>query len=208
MGQMNQVIPRCLGCLGIGPGQKHPVPGDLRPAGPDLLAVDHPLVPIPFGAGLQRCQVGTRVGLREQLAPLLLAGEDRPQVSLLLSGVAEGEQGRRRPTHGDGVVGATHARRGQLLVDDQFLEDIGALPVRLRETGLNVTGPRQLLRAGIGMVGKPVTDPEAPGIIGREPERSPPLNLLPTSVITVPTVARPVRPAESLGDCRDDEPEE
>ena len=101
------------------------------------------------------------------MAPLLLAGENRPQVTFLLCGVAEVEKGRRRPTKGDGIVRAAHSRRGQLLVDDQFLEDIGVLPVRRRETGLHVTGPGQLLRAGIRMVGQPVSDPEAPGIIGR-----------------------------------------
>ena len=56
----------------------------LRPAGPDLLAVDDEIVAVFDRRGLQGSQVRTGVGLAVPLAPDHLAAGDARQVHLLL----------------------------------------------------------------------------------------------------------------------------
>ena len=71
--------------LGLGAGQQDPEPGLVGVAGPDLLARDHPLVAVERRPGCvsdARSRAGA--GLAEQLAPDLLAGQQREQVPLLL----------------------------------------------------------------------------------------------------------------------------
>jgi hypothetical protein len=60
---------RVLGGIGVGAGQQEDVVGELGLGGPHLLAVDHPLVAVEFGPGLERGQVAAGVGLGEPLAP-------------------------------------------------------------------------------------------------------------------------------------------
>ena len=43
--------------IGLGTDETEHVVGLLRAAGPDLLAVDHPLIAIEFTAGLQRGEI-------------------------------------------------------------------------------------------------------------------------------------------------------
>ena len=52
---------------------------NFRLAGPDLLAVDHPLVSVESGPRRHTRQVAPGVGLAEALTPELLAPEDRRQ---------------------------------------------------------------------------------------------------------------------------------
>src|ERR1700741_2411082 len=67
-----------------GPGKEDRVRCQLGSAGPYLLALDVPPAVHLGGGGTQRGQVRARLRLGEQLAPDLLAGEDRSQVALLL----------------------------------------------------------------------------------------------------------------------------
>jgi hypothetical protein len=72
-----------------GAGEQDRVCCQLGPAGPDLLALDAPPAVHLGGGGAQRGQLRARLRLGEQLAPDLLAGEDRSKVPLLLVGGAE-----------------------------------------------------------------------------------------------------------------------
>ena len=85
---------------------------------------------------------------------------------LYLLGRTESQQRGRRPSQCNRIVGQLHSRGGQFLVNDHLFEDVGSLAPGSRETGLHITGPGQLLRTGIGMIGKPVANPQASGIIG------------------------------------------
>ena len=73
-----------LGRLGVGAGDEHPPLGEVGEGGPHLLAVDDPLVAVAHGLGGEAGDVGAGARLGEQLAPHLLAGEQRTQVALLL----------------------------------------------------------------------------------------------------------------------------
>ena len=73
-----------LGHVGIGAGDQQAVVGIMRARGPDLLAVDDPVVAVLFGAGAQARDVGAAGGLREQLAPDLLAGGELRQIMPLV----------------------------------------------------------------------------------------------------------------------------
>ena len=81
----------------------------LRAARPDLLPGDPPAVAVGHRAGLERREVGARVGLGEALAPDLLAGEDRAEEAVLLLVGAPDHQ--RRPAEQDAEhVGGSGAR--------------------------------------------------------------------------------------------------
>ena len=60
---------RVLRRVGVGAGEQEAVVGELGLGGPHLLAVDHPLVAVEHGRGLERREVGAGVGLAEALAP-------------------------------------------------------------------------------------------------------------------------------------------
>ena len=62
-----------LGRRRVGAGQQDAPAGDVGVAGPDLLAVDDPLVAVALGPGGERGQVGAGTRLAEELAPDLLA---------------------------------------------------------------------------------------------------------------------------------------
>jgi pimeloyl-ACP methyl ester carboxylesterase len=73
-----------LGQLRIGPCQQQAPAGNVRPARPHLLPVDHPLVAVPASGRGHRGQVATSPGLAEELAPDLFTREQRSQVALHL----------------------------------------------------------------------------------------------------------------------------
>src|SRR6202000_362140 len=60
---------------GCGAGEQNTPGGELRDAGPDLLPVDDPVVPVLDRAGSQRRQVAARSRLGKALTPLLFAPE-------------------------------------------------------------------------------------------------------------------------------------
>ena len=87
-----------LGHLGIGAGQQHAQVGLLAVGGPDLLAVDDPLVAVAHRPGLEPGQVRSGRRFREQLAPRLPSGDDGPDVAvdLLLGPVGGDGRGRQQ----------------------------------------------------------------------------------------------------------------
>ena len=101
-----------LGHLGVGARHEHAPLGVVGEGGPHLLAGHHPLAVVLDRLGLQRREVGARVGLREPLAPDLLAREDRLDEALLLLLGPVGDDGR--PAHGEpeDVRGRGGVRRG------------------------------------------------------------------------------------------------
>ena len=75
-----------LGHLWIGAHDEQAPLGDVGQRRPHLLAVDDPLVAVLHAARRQAREVGPRARLAEELAPDLLAGEQRPQARLLRLG--------------------------------------------------------------------------------------------------------------------------
>ena len=115
IGSTNIVMPACgFGASGSVRASSSPkwASGGVRR--PHLLAVDHPFVAVADGAGPQRGEVGSGVGLGEQLAPLLVGTDQRRAGSAASaprsrtrSSVAE------RQVHADAAaVGATVRRSG------------------------------------------------------------------------------------------------
>ena len=88
-----------LGRLRIGADQAEDPVGLVGIAGPDLLAVDQPMVALVLALGLQRGEVGAGAGLGIALAPADLAARDLGQEVLLLLLGAIFEQ--RRAEHRD-----------------------------------------------------------------------------------------------------------
>ena len=82
--------------VGVGAAEDEDVVGHEALGGPDLLAVDDPLVAVEDGLGLEAGEVGARVGLAEALAPGDLAGEDLGEEELLLLLGAPLQDGRAR----------------------------------------------------------------------------------------------------------------
>ena len=80
MSRISQVMPLCLGAVGVGAHQQLAVVGHVRPGAPDLLAVHHVVVAVALGPGAQRGQIGSGLGLGEALAPDVVAAQDAGQV--------------------------------------------------------------------------------------------------------------------------------
>ena len=101
-----------LRCVRVGAGQHEDVVGENGLGGPDLLAVDDPLVAVEHGLGLEAGQVGAGVGLGEALAPGDLPAEDLGDELLLLllgpplqdRGADEGVAEEVGPHRGAGAV--------------------------------------------------------------------------------------------------------
>ena len=109
-----------LRCFGIGAGDEHPAVGPVRERVPHLLPVDDPLIAVAHCTGRQAREVGAGTGLAEELAPQLLAGEQRPQEPRLELVVGVGRDRRRGKEDAESValerVGA-HAGGSDAFVD-------------------------------------------------------------------------------------------
>ena len=73
----------------IRPDQHEHHVGTMAHGRPDLGTVDHELIAVEHCTGLNRRQIGTRVGLRVALAPLDFSTSDRTQMLRPLLVVAE-----------------------------------------------------------------------------------------------------------------------
>ena len=96
--------------IGVGAGDQHPPSGEVRQGGPHLLTVDDPLVAVEHGPGRQPGDVGARTRLGEELAPDLLAREERAEVALLLGLAAVRDDGGRTHAVADDVAHGGHRR--------------------------------------------------------------------------------------------------
>ena len=144
IGQMKYDTPRCFGQVGVGAGDEDAEAGVLRAARPDLLPVDDELVAVAHGPGAEVGEVAAAARLGEQLAPELLAGEDRPQVAVLLLLAAGVEDRRRRPADADRVDRSPDLGLGQLVVDDQLVDRVGVEAPRTRPVRGDVAGLGEL----------------------------------------------------------------
>src|SRR6185312_14995061 len=78
-----------LGHIGIGAGDQKAVVGIMRARGPDLLAVDDPVVALLLRAGTKPRHVRAAGRLGEQLAPDVFAGRELWQIVPLVLLAAE-----------------------------------------------------------------------------------------------------------------------
>ena len=161
-----------LGGVGVGARDEHAPLRVLGAAGPDLLAGDDPVVAVADGAGLDRGQVRPGVGLGEPLAPDLLGGQDRVQITLaLLLGPPRHDRrtGEQQPEH---VRRQRRAGAAELLEEDRRLRQGRPAPAVLNRP----------VHGRPAVVGHPALEIDAPlvvrvlvadrlvvGLIGREP---------------------------------------
>ena len=114
-------MPAVIGRVRVGPHQRDAPVGEARVRRPHLLPVHDVDAAALLGARREPGEVAPRVGLAEQLAPHVVAGEDprHPSPALLLGAVRH----QRRPDEAD--AGAPEERRrlgaGELLVVDREL---------------------------------------------------------------------------------------
>ena len=103
---------------GVGPGQHEAEVRVAGSAGPDLLPVDHPLGALRGRSGSNAGEVGARSRLAEELAPVVLAGEDAAQEPALLgSGPDGGDRGRHLVDRHEVAPGGGRPGRPQPPVD-------------------------------------------------------------------------------------------
>ena len=139
----------CFGDARVGAGEQHHPVGDLREAGPDLLAVDDVVVAVLHGPGLERREVRARVGLGVALAPDLLAGEDLLEVALLLRVGAVGDDRRAGHAEAEDVERRRRPVEDQLLVEEELLHPREPAPPVL-------LGPREPEEPGLVELPLPV----------------------------------------------------
>ena len=111
-----------LGRIGVRSCQQEDVVGELGLGGPDLLAVDDPLVAVELGACRERREVAPGIGLGEPLAPRDRAVQDaRDELPLLLLGspLQDGGSDERVPEE---VGPQWRLCPGELLVQHDLLE--------------------------------------------------------------------------------------
>ena len=168
IGQMKYEMPWCLGASGSVRAMRMPNCACAGARRPDLLPVDHPLVAVAHGPGAEVGQVAAGARLAEQLAPDLLAGQQRQQVALLLLLGAGVQDRRARPSRcRSGSAGGCTSARAQLVVDDQLVDRVGVEPPGLRPVRRDVAGLGQLAarRPRVGRQPRPHLD--AAGIVLR-----------------------------------------
>ena len=159
-----------LGGIGIGAGDQDAHVADVGTRRPDLRPVDHVLVAVTHSPGGEVGEIRTGVGFGEELTPDVLVGEDPIEVAgLLLLGTAEQDR-RSGPADPDGVrrhlpsTGTLHLQPGELLLDDDLVDRVGADPPRLGPVRHDIAGLVQfgLCRFGVGLA--PRSDGDAPRV--------------------------------------------
>src|SRR5258708_9502269 len=110
----------------VGAHQAEAPVGPLRAAGPDLLAVDQPVVATVLALGLQRGQVRAGAGLGKALAPADLAAGDGRDMALFLRLAAVFQQGRPEHHHAHAADGVPGPGRIHLLLQDARLGSVEA----------------------------------------------------------------------------------
>ncbi|MNR32993.1 hypothetical protein D3C85_1506320 [compost metagenome] len=104
---------------GAGARQQQAVMGLGRAAGPDLLAVDAPLVAFENRLGAQPGQIRARVGFGKALAPELAHGQDIGQKALFLGFRAHGHDDGPGEFLAYGAHAVGHQQAADFLVHDQ-----------------------------------------------------------------------------------------
>src|SRR5690606_1591564 len=111
----------------IGAQHDHAEVGEVRARGPDLLAIDDPVIAVAHGARAHRRHIRPRRRLGEELAPDLLTAECRADITLLLLLGGVGEP--RRDAHAEAALvdAARHDVARLFLVVDHLLHLRAAL---------------------------------------------------------------------------------
>src|SRR5581483_2982384 len=73
-----------LGHFGVAPGQEVTPVRVMGARGPHLLAADHPVVTVGYGAGPEAGQIAPGLRFAEELTPDLVPGKDQRQMGQLL----------------------------------------------------------------------------------------------------------------------------
>ena len=124
-----------LGHGGVGARKEQAEVGELRARGPDLLAVDHPVVafrPCP-GENAGNVRAGRRFA--EHLAPDFLAIQTRPDAVRLVRFAAVGHQGGQAHAQADLEDAETAAKAALFLAHDQLLHRRAAQATQLSRPG-------------------------------------------------------------------------
>src|SRR5579885_3637964 len=112
--------------------------------GPDFLAIDHEVVSLELGAGLQRGEIRTGARFRHPLAPDFIAGENRLKVALFLLVGAPLHQGRPGHDNPERVASHRKAEPAKLLLEDDLLDEGGAAAAVF--LGPRQTGPSRFIQ--------------------------------------------------------------
>ena len=138
-----------LGGRRVCPGEQEHVVGVLGPRGPHLLAVDDPLVAVDDGRGLERREIGTRIGFAEPLTPRDLTLQDlRKEVLLLILG-SPLQNGGTDERVTEEVSTQRSAGTVELLVGDHVLHHRKALAaILLRPRSADPSAAAELLGPG------------------------------------------------------------
>ncbi len=127
MSTMKYVMPRCFGDIGVGARHEQSPTGGMGQRRPHLLAVDHPLVAVAYRPGGKTGHVRPGPGLAEELAPDLLAREERAEVARpLLFGAVGEERGGGHAVADDVAVRLVGRVDGAQLALDEALEFAGS----------------------------------------------------------------------------------
>ncbi len=118
-------MPACFSALGLGAHQAEHHVGLARGRGPDLLAVDHPLVAVETAVGAQAGEVAAGRRLAVALAPDHLAADGGADPAALLLLVAVVQHGGHEHRDALALHAAEDAGARELLVDDDGLEQVG-----------------------------------------------------------------------------------
>ena len=178
-----------LGQIGIGAGDEHAHVGDLTTGGPDLLAVDDPLVAVAVGPALQPGEVGTGPGFGEQLTPAGLAVEDGRHVALDLFGRAVRGDGGRSEHHAQ-----TAGRTQGVALGDGTQDRLREIATPAPAAGL--LGKHRMAVALVGEELPPLGDGEVGIPVGVDPGAGVGFDLGCGGCAHVgPLVLRPVRPS-------------
>ena len=140
--------PPCLDVSGSVRAIRIPYWTLLGAGGPHLLSGDDPLVAVAHRPGAEVGEIAARAGLGEQLAPDLLAGQQREQEPVLLLVGAGVDDGRAGPADADHVGRPLDPGGLQLLVDEDLVDRIGVEAPRLRPVRGDVAGLGQLAARG------------------------------------------------------------
>ena len=144
----------CFWAREVAARDQHAEVAIVRAGGPDLLAVDDPVVAVALRARAQAGEVGAGGRLGEELAPDLLAAQRLAGVAVALRLRAPGAQRRDAHAEADVEQAARHGVLRFLLVVDHLLDGGAAAPAP-------VLRPGDAGIAGVGLLGLPVLGPLA-----------------------------------------------
>ena len=113
--------------VGVGAGNDDAPVAIMRAGGPDLLAIDHPVIAILYRAGPQRAEIGPAGRFGEQLAPEFLRLQRRRGKAVALFRRAPGADGGQAHAKADGEDAGQRLVLGFLLIEDHLLDLRAAL---------------------------------------------------------------------------------